>query len=48
MGVFGWLTLLSSSFTSATERHIEVGDELEVYIVRKGGFAVERFPLKRD
>lgn len=31
------LALVTDSFTSATERHIEVGDGLEVYVVCKAG-----------
>jgi 20S proteasome subunit beta 6 len=31
------LALVVDSFTSATERHIEVGDGLEIYVVMKKG-----------
>jgi 20S proteasome subunit beta 6 len=35
------LGLVVDSFTSATERHIEVGDGLEMYVVMKNGRGVE-------
>ena len=31
------LGLVIDSFTSATERHIEVGDAMEIYVVMKSG-----------
>lgn len=42
------LQLVKDSFTSATERHIQVGDGLEIFIVTKEGVKVEYYPLKRD
>ncbi|ODQ51760.1 N-terminal nucleophile aminohydrolase [Saitoella complicata NRRL Y-17804] len=42
------ISLVKDAFTSATERHIEVGDGLEMLIVTKDGVRTERFPLKRD
>jgi 20S proteasome subunit beta 6 len=35
------LALVVDSFTSATERHIEVGDGLEVYVVMNKGRATD-------
>lgn len=35
------LSLVIDSFTSATERHIEVGDGLEMYVVMKAGRNVD-------
>jgi 20S proteasome subunit beta 6 len=41
--------LVKDAFTSATERHIEVGDGLQIVIVSKtGGFKEEMFELKKD
>jgi len=40
--------LVKDAFTSATERHIEVGDGLEIYIVDRNGVRVERAELKKD
>lgn len=42
------IKLVKDAFTSATERQIEVGDELEYFIITKDGIAVHRFPLKKD
>ncbi|CUM62974.1 uncharacterized protein PRCAT00000534001 [Priceomyces carsonii] len=42
------LELVKDAFSSATERHIQVGDGLEIFIVTKDGVKVEYFPLKRD
>lgn len=42
------LKLVKDAFTSATERHIYVGDGLEIFIVTKEGVRKEYFPLKRD
>jgi 20S proteasome subunit beta 6 len=43
------LALVTDSFTGATERHIEVGDGLEMFVIRKGrGIEVIRKDLKRD
>lgn len=42
------LALVRDAFSSATERHIQVGDGLEVFIVTKEGVRVEYYPLKRD
>jgi 20S proteasome subunit beta 6 len=40
--------IVKDAFASATERHIEVGDGLEIYIVDKDGVRVERSELKKD
>ena len=40
--------LVRDAFTSATERHIEVGDGLQILVVTKGGIEEKYFPLKRD
>ena len=40
--------LVKDAFSSATERHIQVGDGLEIYIVAKEGVRTEYYPLKRD
>lgn len=40
--------LVRDAFTSATERHIEVGDGLQVLIVTKEGIEEVYHPLKRD
>ncbi|CAH2355719.1 proteasome subunit beta type-6 [[Candida] railenensis] len=42
------LQLVKDAFSSATERHIQVGDGLEIFIVTKEGVRVEYYPLKRD
>ncbi|GMG22140.1 unnamed protein product [Ambrosiozyma monospora] len=42
------LQLVRDAFTSATERHIEVGDGLEILIVTKDGVTTKYYPLKRD
>lgn len=42
------LQLVRDAFTLATERHIQVGDGLEVFIVTKDGVRKEYYPLKRD
>lgn len=42
------LKLVKDAFSSATERHIHVGDGLEILIVTKEGVRTEYFPLKRD
>ena len=40
--------LVRDAFTSATERHIEVGDGLQMLVVTKGGIEEIYHPLKRD
>ena len=40
--------LVRDAFTSATERHIEVGDGLQVLVVTKDGVEEVYHPLKRD
>ncbi|KAH9820259.1 nucleophile aminohydrolase [Melampsora americana] len=41
--------LVTDAFTGATERHIEVGDGLEIYVIEVGkGVRVIRKALKRD
>lgn len=40
--------LVKDTFAAATERHIEVGDGLEIYIVDRNGVRVERSELKKD
>lgn len=42
------IKLVRDAFTSATERHIQVGDGLEILIVTKDGVRKEFFDLKRD
>ncbi len=42
------LELVKDAFSSATERHIHVGDGLEILIVTKDGVRKEYHPLKRD
>lgn len=42
------IKLVRDAFTSATERHIHVGDGLEILIVTKEGVRKEFFELKRD
>ncbi|ODQ68630.1 beta 6 subunit of the 20S proteasome [Nadsonia fulvescens var. elongata DSM 6958] len=42
------LQLVKDAFSSATERHIQVGDGLEILIVTKDGVRTEYSPLKRD
>lgn len=42
------IKLVRDAFTSATERHIHVGDGLEILIATKDGVRTEYFPLKRD
>jgi 20S proteasome subunit beta 6 len=40
--------IVKDAFASATERHIEVGDGLELYIVDRSGVRVEHSELKKD
>lgn len=40
--------LVKDAFTSATERHIEVGDGLQMLIIKKDGIHESYTPLKRD
>lgn len=40
--------LVRDAFTSATERHIEVGDGLQMLVITKDGIEEKYFPLKRD
>ena len=40
--------LVRDAFTSATERHIEVGDGLQMLAITKKGIEEVFFPLKRD
>ncbi|KIX00341.1 uncharacterized protein Z518_10480 [Rhinocladiella mackenziei CBS 650.93] len=40
--------LVKDAFTSATERHIEVGDGLQMLIITKDGIEETYTPLKRD
>jgi len=40
--------LVKDAFTSATERHIEVGDGLQLVTVSSDGYQEEIFELKRD
>ncbi|EMD91149.1 hypothetical protein COCC4DRAFT_135861 [Bipolaris maydis ATCC 48331] len=40
--------LVRDAFTSAVERHIEVGDGLQMMIITKDGIAETYTPLKRD
>jgi len=42
------LKLVTDAFVSATERHIEVGDGLEIYIVDRNGVRREQSELKKD
>lgn len=42
------IKLVRDAFTSATERHIQVGDGLEILIVTKDGVRKEFYELKRD
>ena len=41
-------SLVKDSFTSAAERHIEVGDGLQIWTITKEGIKEEYYPLKRD
>ena len=40
--------LIRDAFTSATERHIEVGDGLQMLVITKNGIEEFFHPLKRD
>jgi 20S proteasome subunit beta 6 len=40
--------LVKDAFTSATERHIEVGDGLQMLVITKNGIEEVYTPLKRD
>ncbi|KPI46077.1 Proteasome subunit beta type-6 [Cyphellophora attinorum] len=42
------VALVKDAFTSATERHIEVGDGLQMMIIKKDGIHETFTPLKRD
>ena len=40
--------LVKDAFTSVTERHIEIGDGLQIMVLTKEGVREEFVPLKRD
>ena len=40
--------LVKDAFTSATERHIEVGDNLQIMCVTADGIEETYYPLKKD
>lgn len=40
--------LVKDAFSGATERHIEVGDSLQIMCVTKEGIQEDYYPLKRD
>ena len=40
--------LVKDAFTGATERHIEVGDGLQIVTVSRDGYHEEIMELKRD
>jgi 20S proteasome subunit beta 6 len=40
--------LVKDAFDSAVERHIEVGDGLQILIITKEGIAEKYLPLKKD
>ena len=40
--------IVEDAFTSATERHIEVGDGLQMFIITKDGVQETYTPLKKD
>ena len=40
--------LVKDAFTGATERHIEVGDGLQMMVITREGIAESITPLKRD
>lgn len=42
------LKLVKDAFTSVTERHITVGDGLEIFIINKEGVRLEYHALKKD
>lgn len=42
------IKLVRDAFTSATERHIQMGDGLQIMIVTKDGIREEFYELKRD
>jgi len=42
------VSIIKDAFTSATERHIEVGDGLQMFIITKEGIKETYTPLKRD
>lgn len=42
------MQLVKDAFTSAAERHIEVGDGLQIFVVTKEGVKEIYVPLKRD
>jgi 20S proteasome subunit beta 6 len=42
------MELVRDAFTSAVERHIEVGDGLQMMIIRDGGIEEVFHPLKKD
>ncbi|ORZ35218.1 proteasome beta subunit [Catenaria anguillulae PL171] len=42
------IQLVKDAFTSATERDIYTGDQVEIYIITKDGVRKESYPLKRD
>uniref|UniRef100_A0A060T6I3 Proteasome subunit beta n=1 Tax=Blastobotrys adeninivorans TaxID=409370 RepID=A0A060T6I3_BLAAD len=42
------LKLVKDAFSSATERHILVGDQLQIVVITKDGVKTEYFDLKRD
>lgn len=42
------LELVQDAFTSAVERHIEVGDGLQIMVITKDGIEEQFVPLKKD
>lgn len=42
------LKLVKDAFSSATERHIYVGDTLQIMVITKDGINEQFYPLKRD
>ncbi|KTW27093.1 hypothetical protein T552_02585 [Pneumocystis carinii B80] len=42
------IKIIKDTYNSVVERHIEVGDAFQAFIVTSSGVHVENFPLKRD
>lgn len=42
------LRITKDAFTSATERDIHTGDNLQIFIVTRDGVEEQNYPLKRD
>jgi 20S proteasome subunit beta 6 len=42
------LRITKDAFTSATERDIHTGDNLQIFVITKDGVDEQNYPLKKD